>query len=68
MTDTTCPRGDDCDLTTACLAGYEQGRDHALARIEQLEAQIGLARIEADQQRERATAAEAMAQPPEKEE
>ena len=57
MTDRTCPLGDDCDLTVAWMASREEARDQFRARIEQLETQLGLARIDADQQRARAEAA-----------
>ena len=62
MTDRTCPLGEDCDLTVAWMAGREEARDQFRARIEQLETQLGLARIDADQQRARAEAAEAALQ------
>jgi hypothetical protein len=55
----TCPLGDDCDLTVAWMAGQAEARDSFRARIEQLETQLGLARIDAQQQRERASNAEA---------
>ena len=59
MSDRICPLGEDCDLTVAWMAGREEARDQFRARIEQLETQLGLARIDADQQRARAEAAEA---------
>ena len=62
MTDRTCPLGEDCDLTVAWMAGREEARDQFRARIEQLETQLGLARIDADQQRARAEALEAALQ------
>ena len=58
MTDRTCPLGEDCDLTVAWMAGREEARDQFRARIEQLETQLGLTRIDADQQRARADYAE----------
>ena len=59
MTDRTCPLGDGCDLTVAWMAGREEARDQFRARIERLETQLGLTRIDADMQRDRASAAEA---------
>ena len=58
MSDRICPLGEDCELTVAWMAGREEARDQFRARIEQLETQLGLARIDADQQRARAEAAE----------
>jgi hypothetical protein len=54
-----CPLGDDCDLTLAWMKGQQEARDSFRARIEELKTQVGLARIDADQQRARAEAAEA---------
>ena len=48
MTNRTCPLGEDC----------EEARDQFRTRIEQLEMQLELARIDADQQRSRAEAAD----------
>ena len=53
----SCPLGEDCDLTVAWMAGQAEARDSYRARIEDLTAQLGLARIDADQQRARAEAA-----------
>ena len=58
MSDRICPLGEDCDLTIAWMAGREEARDQFRARIEHLETQLGLAQIDADQQRARADAAE----------
>jgi hypothetical protein len=54
-----CPLGDDCDLTLAWMKGQKEARDTFRARIEELKTQVGLARIDADQQRARAESAEA---------
>ena len=58
MTDRKCPLGDDCDLTVAWMAGAEKQREHMHGRIKELALQLGLARIDADQHRARAEAAE----------
>ena len=65
MTDTpdtrarTCPLGEDCDLTVAWMAGQQEARDSFRQRVETLTAQLGLARVDSDQQLARAEAAEA---------
>ena len=59
MTDRKCPLGEECEAQIAWLAGAENQREHMHGRIEELTLQLGLARIDADQQRARAEAAEA---------
>ncbi len=59
MSDRNCPLGEDCDLTVAWMAGQKEARDSFRARIEELKTQLGLTRIDADQQRARAEVAEA---------
>jgi hypothetical protein len=54
-----CPLGEDCDLTTAWMAGQQEMRAHYRQRVELLETHAGLARADADAQRARAEAAEA---------
>ncbi|MFN6976781.1 MAG: hypothetical protein ACK4OP_01535 [Gemmobacter sp.] len=53
-----CPFGDDCDLTVAWMAGQAEARASLSDRIVELKTQIGFARIDADNQRARAEAAE----------
>jgi hypothetical protein len=55
----TCPLGDDCDLTVAWMAGQSEAKASLSDRITELKTQAGFARIDADQQRARAEAAEA---------
>jgi hypothetical protein len=59
MTTRQCPLGDDCDLTVAWMAGAEDVRQTYRAKLDEAAAREGLARIDADAQRARATAAEA---------
>ena len=58
MTDRKCPLGEDCDLTVAWMAGQQKARDSFRQRIEAMTLQRDLARVDADQQRARAEAAE----------
>jgi hypothetical protein len=50
--------GEDCDLTTAWMAGQAEARDSFKARLEEAKAREGLARIDAEHQRARAEALE----------
>jgi uncharacterized coiled-coil DUF342 family protein len=61
LAERTCPLGPDCDLTVAWMAGQHEARDSYRQRIEELRTQLGLARLDADQQRQRADIAEAEA-------
>ncbi len=52
-----CPLGDDCDLTVAWMAGQQEARDIFAARLDEARAREGLARADADNQRQKAEAA-----------
>jgi cell division protein FtsB len=54
-----CPLGDDCDLTVAWMAGQQEARLSFAARLDEARAREGLARVDADNQRQKAEAAEA---------